>query len=178
MRIGTNVDADDKMRTVSATLRPGIRVLTKHRKPGDVVARLDFDPYHRSFRNVSTHILAPKLDEPSIRDALRNGHAYVSHDWICDPTGFRFEHSTVGMGDEVKFAPGSKLVAEFPIDCRIRLLRGGKIIAELSGHRLEHAVDEAGVYRVEGRVVLDGEERPWIYSNPIYVRLRDHSIDS
>ena len=91
VRVGTIVDKDEDMRTVTATLRPGIRELTRGHKPGDVVARVDFDPYHRSFQNVSTHVLAPELTEKAIRDALRQGRAYVSHDWICDPTGFRFE---------------------------------------------------------------------------------------
>ena len=27
-----------------------------------------------------------------------------------------------------------------------------------------------GVYRVEGWLTVDTEERPWIYANPIYVR--------
>ena len=29
---------------------------------------VDLDPYHRSFRNVSTHVLAPELTEPAIRE--------------------------------------------------------------------------------------------------------------
>ena len=88
--IGTNVDRDDQMRKFTATLRPGIRAMTMGHQPGDVLARLDFDPYFRSFQNVSTHILAAELTEDAIRAALREGHAYVSHDWMCDPTGFLF----------------------------------------------------------------------------------------
>ena len=91
VKVGTNVDADDKMHPVPASLRKGIRELTRGHKPGDLLARLDLDPYSRSFRNVSTHVLAPELDEEAIRAALRAGHAYVSHDWMCDPSGFRFE---------------------------------------------------------------------------------------
>jgi hypothetical protein len=177
VRVGTNVDADDKMRLVSAKLRPGVRALTRDRKPGDVVARLDFDPYHRSFRNSSTHILAPRLEEPAVREALRNGHAYVSHDWICDPNGFRFElrramtnDPVAIMGDEVERKPGDMLFAEFPARCRARLLREGKVIAEVTDLALGYAVEKSGVYRVEGWLTLDGEDRPWVYSNPIYVR--------
>ena len=91
--VGTNVDADDKMRKITADIRPGIREMTKGRKAGDVIARLDFDPYYRSFRNSATHVIASKLDEPSIRSALKAGHAFVSHDWMCDATGFRFAAS-------------------------------------------------------------------------------------
>ncbi len=89
--IGTNVDRDDQMRKFTATLRPGIRALTSGHRPGDILARLDFDPYFRSFQNVSTHIFAPELTEAAIRSALREGHVYVSHDWMCDPSGFFFE---------------------------------------------------------------------------------------
>src|SRR5215216_7670342 len=105
------------MRKVPAALRPGVKELTKGRKAGDVVARLDFDPYYRSFRNASTHVLAPKLDEPAVRSALKAGHAFVSHDWMGDATGFRFEAADAAgkpsamMGDEVKLADGLKLTA-------------------------------------------------------------------
>jgi hypothetical protein len=176
VRIGTNVDTDAQMRTVSATLRPGIRALTEGHQPGDLLARLDLDPYSRSFRNVSTHILAPELTEAAIRTALRAGHAYVSHDWMCDPSGFRFllslgENEQAGvMGDEAAFASGMTLKARFPVSCRIRLLRDGRVIAEQPGDRLEHKVEAPGVYRIEGWLEVGGEERGWVYSNPIYVR--------
>jgi hypothetical protein len=176
VRVGTNVDRDDEMRSVPAALRPGIRALTKGHKPGDVLARLDIDPYYVSFRNLSTHILAKALDESSIRSALRSGHAYVSHDWICDPTGSMFEliPTTDGyrcvMGDEVRLALQQRLVARFPVRCHIRLLRAGQLIAEGSGDTLEQKVTAPGVYRVEAWLQVGGEERPWIYSNPIYVR--------
>src|SRR5262245_63691397 len=48
--VGTNVDEDKAMRKVTAALRPGIKELTKGHKRGDVLARLDTDPYFRSFR--------------------------------------------------------------------------------------------------------------------------------
>ena len=71
VKIGTNVDPDDQMRSISASQRPGIRELTRDHKPGDILARIDLDPYSRSFRNVSTHILATGLSEPALRDALQ-----------------------------------------------------------------------------------------------------------
>lgn len=175
--VGTNVDADDKMRRVTATLRPGIREMTRGRRPGDVLARLDFDPYYRSFRNSSTHVLAPRLDEAAIRAALHAGHAYVSHDWMGDPTGFRFE-ATAGavraeMGDEIRFATGLKLTARLPQPACVRLLRHGREVARAEdATAFEHAVTEPGVYRLEAWLRLDDEWRPWLYANPIYVRER------
>ncbi len=182
VRVGTIVDRDDQMQSISATLRPGIRELTRGHQAGDILARVDLDPYHRSFQNVCTHILAPELSEDAIREALRAGHAYVSHDWMCDPTGFAFEmlpasasrsasSSRVIMGDEVKLEQGARLVARFPVSCHVRLLKSGKVVAERRGASLEHSVTAPGVYRVEGWLEVDGEERGWVYSNPIYVAL-------
>jgi hypothetical protein len=176
VRIGTNVDADDQMQVVSAALRPGIRAMTRGHQPGDVLARVDIDPYQRSFRNLSTHVLAPELSETAVRDALRQGHAYVCHDWMCDPSNSRFELlraagvPPVVMGDEVNFAPGERLVARFPVSCRLRLLNGGRLVAELVADRLEQEVAAPGVYRVEAWLEIGGEERPWLFTNPIYVR--------
>ena len=138
--------------------------------------RLDFDPYDRSFRNVSTHILAEELTEPAIRRALSQGHAYVSHDWMCDPTGFQFYAETgdpkvrIVLGDEADAASATKLVARFPVDGAIRLLKNGTLVAETSGSELEHRPEGPGVYRVEGWLRVDGEDRVWIISNPIYLR--------
>jgi hypothetical protein len=177
VRIGTNVDADEKMQKVTAGLRPGIREMTKGHKAGDVLARLDVDPYYRSFRNSSTHILAPKLDEQAIRAALKAGHAYVAHDWMCDATGFRFDaidaagKPVAGMGDEVKRADGVKLSARLPLPAYVRLLRHGKEVAKSEGKaEFEFKVDEPGAYRLEVWLKLDDEWRPWIFSNPVYVR--------
>ena len=61
--LGTNVDEDKRMQKITAALRPGIKEMTRGRKPGDILVKLDADPYYRSFRNSSTHVLAPKLDE-------------------------------------------------------------------------------------------------------------------
>ena len=175
--LGTNVDKDEGMRKITAGSRPGIKEMTKGRKPGDILARVDIDPYQRSFWNSSTHVLAPKLDEPTLRTALKAGHAYVAHDWMCEATGFRFEALGAGgrrsgiMGDELKLAKGMKLRAQFPVACQTRLLRNGVVIAETSGNdHAEFPMKESGVYRLEAWLTLDGESRPWIFANPIYIR--------
>ena len=62
------------------------------------------------------------------------------------------------------------MVAQYPVKCHIRLVSGGRIIVELSSDRLEHTVITPGVYRVEAWLEVDREERPWVFSNPIYLR--------
>ena len=92
---------------------------------------------------------------------------------MCDATGFSYVLSGTPqavMGDEAKCAGEQKLLAQFPVACRIRLIKDGKAAADQEGDHLEYAVAGPGVYRVEGWLKIDGEDRPWIYSNPIYVR--------
>lgn len=171
VRVGTNVDQDKSMTLVSSIERPSILELTKGREPGDIVARVDLDPYHRSFRNVSTHVIANELSEAALRKAVKAGRAYVSHEWICDATGFFFSgEDGAMMGDEVRWRQGLKLKARTPAPCILRMFRNGVEVARAEGREIEHPTTEPGVYRVEATVVVEGDARPWIYSNPIYLR--------
>jgi acetyl esterase/lipase len=133
-----------------------------------------FDPYDVSFRNLTTHILARELTEEDIFEALREGRAYVSHDWLCDPTGFSFGAvSNLGvftMGDAVPFLGRARLVAQTPVEARLKLFRHGTLMAETFGTNLTFQATQTGAYRVEAWLEVAGEERPWIYSNPIYLQ--------
>jgi hypothetical protein len=151
-----------------------VKLLTAGRKPGDVILNLEFDPYVCSFRHVSTHLLLRQVTEADVRQALVEGRAYVAFDWIADPTGFVFRadhHSdTWPIGSDVPFAAGLELKAEAPLEGRFKLFRNGKLIAEQNGPALSYSVDKPGVYRVEVWLNVAGEHRPWILTNPIYVR--------
>lgn len=153
----------------------GVAALVTGRKPGELIAKLDFDPYERSLRYVSTHILSHELNEAAVRDALRQGHAFVAHDWLCDSTGFAFVAMKDGkraavMGDEVKLGGALSLSAATPVKCTMKLIRNGEVIQTTNASRLDFDVKAPGVYRIEAWLEVDGEQRPWIYSNPIYVR--------
>jgi len=160
---------------VTADRVPGVAALVKGKKPGELIARLDFDPYERSLRYVSTHILAHELSEAAVRNALRNGHAFVAHDWLCDSKGFAFVAMKRGkpiavMGDEARLGDGLILIVAAPLECRLKLIRNGETIGTVTARRLDLEVKESGVYRVEAWLEMDGEWRPWIYSNAIYIR--------
>jgi acetyl esterase/lipase len=134
---------------------------------------VDFDPYERSFRYVSTHLLARALTEANLRDALAAGRAYVAHDWLADATGFSFQASNnlgvFDMGDTVPLAGSTRITAQTAVPARLKLLRDGEMVAEASSASLNFAVKEPGAYRLEAWLDIDGEQRPWIYANPIYV---------
>jgi hypothetical protein len=160
---------------VTTAKLPEVAALLKGKKPGELIAKLDFDPYERSLNYVSTHILANELSEAATRDALRLGHAFVAHDWLCDSKGFAFVAIKNGklisvMGDEARADGGLTLKAAAPIKCLMKMIRNGVVIMSASSEVLDLEVTARGVYRVEAWLDIDGEQRPWIYSNPIYVR--------
>lgn len=141
---------------------------------GDSSVLLDLDPYERSFRHVSTHLFLPALTERTVRDALISGRAYVSFEWVADPTGFNFQavhgKDVYEMGSEVPFAKGITLRSVSPLPARFRLIRNGKEVHTAIGRAYEHPVDSPGNYRLEVWVNLADAPEVWILSNPIYVR--------
>jgi hypothetical protein len=151
-----------------------LKAIVAGKKPGDAVLELDLDPYERSFRHVSTHLLMHELTSENVWEALQAGRAYVAFDWIADPSGFVFRadrgSESWAMGSEVPGAANLRLRAEAPLDANFKLLRNGEVIHEQAGHAIDFPVDKPGNYRVEVWVSMVGEGRPWILSNPIYVR--------
>ncbi len=158
-------------------------------RAGQKVLDFKLDPYERSFRVVRTHVLLPKgapLDESSLLEALRRGRSYISFDLFGDPTGFRFEAAAdsggvlgdgrMEMGAEMGLPPGGRVLlsTRTPVKCRTVFFRDGQAVNEVKDSaRAEMTVEQKGVYRVE--VYLDqlGEMlvgKPWIISNPIFVR--------
>ena len=169
---------EDALGTKIATLDPEklvpLKLLTAGKKPGDLIFELDLDPYARSFRHVSTHLLLREVNETEVRQALAAGLAYVAFDWIADPTGFVYRADRGAdnwpIGSEVSFAEGLRLRAEAPLEGRFKLVRNGDVVLDETGSTLDFVVDKPGVYRVEVWLNLAGEDRPWILTNPIYVR--------
>jgi hypothetical protein len=161
-------------RKITSEQAPRVAEMVKNRPSGEVIAKLDFDPYERSLRYVTTHFLMRELSDSSVRQALRQSHVYVAHDWLCDPTGFAFIAETAGkrtgvMGDEVRMGKGLKIRLEAPVPGLVKLFFNGRVINQGQSDRLSYAVDEPGVYRAEVWLEIDGEMRPWIYANSIRV---------
>ena len=138
-------------------------------------------PYEFLFRAVNTHLLLPQAlsgdiddDRASILKAIGRGNSWVGYDMPHMTTGFRFtvqgERNGV-MGDEMVLGSGATLQISTPTRCKIRLIRHGKVVAEVErATNLAHVPAEPGAYRVECLIDYEGQERGWIYSNPIYLR--------
>lgn len=137
-------------------------------------------PYEFLFRAINTHVLLKEElngdlnnDKRLVLDAIGNGNAWVGYDMANDTKGFRFsgQSKTKGiMGDEVRMESGATLQIKTPTKCNIRLIRNGDVVAE--GHdetTITHIPVEPGAFRVECKIDYLGQERGWIYSNPIYL---------
>jgi hypothetical protein len=148
---------------------------------GKTLAGIQLDPYATSFRLVRLHVLTNDgkyLPLEHLLEALKSGHCFIGFDLFGDTTGFRFEASTPSetkiQGDEVQLQNDTRLRIQTPVATRILLFKDGSVIQNESGITTkEFPVTERGVYRVE--VYLPEVERiigekPWIISNPIYVR--------
>jgi hypothetical protein len=161
---------------------PPVKFLIGKAKPGTKILELDLDPYDRSFRHVSTHLLMNEITRDSVWDALQRGRAYVAFDWMADPTGFvyRAEKPAASNGDadpqrwpigsQLPWTDGLKLRAEAALPVDWKLVRDGQVVSENNGKAFDFAVSKPGVYRIEAWLQFLGEPRVWILSNPIYVR--------
>ncbi|HEX8632752.1 MAG TPA: hypothetical protein VF703_01220 [Pyrinomonadaceae bacterium] len=149
---------------------------------GHTIFALRLDPYERIFQIVRTHVLVARgesLNEENLLSALAAGHAYVAFDILCDASGFRFT-ATNGAeeklsGDEIaRTEAGVRLRVTTPVRSRIEIIRNGQVVSEareVAAH--EWTAREAGVYRVVcylPQLSAPLDAKPWIISNPIYVR--------
>ncbi|HEV3468262.1 MAG TPA: hypothetical protein VG148_03000 [Pyrinomonadaceae bacterium] len=140
------------------------------------------DPYERSFRVVRNHVLLRRgepLSAEALLEALRAGRSYIAFDLFGEAAGFRFQAENARgrktMGEEISLADGTvRLRARAPVECRLLFFRDGEVFAEAGGpSEKELIIERPGVYRVEAYLDQLGSflhGKPWIISNPIYVR--------
>jgi hypothetical protein len=148
---------------------------------GKELIGLHLDPYERTFSIVRNHVLIEKekaLTSETLLGALASGHSYIAFDLFGDSSGFTFTaENSQGrkiMGDEIELLDGVRLIATTPVKARVLVIKDGQVIRDEDGtSRKEFPVTERGVYRVEVYLTQLGslvKDKPWIISNPIYVR--------
>jgi hypothetical protein len=148
---------------------------------GKTLLGIQLDPYETSFRLVRLHVLVEQnrsLDAASVLDAVRAGHCFVGFDFLGDPAGFVFEAQNQAedkiQGDEISLKSETRLRVRTPVPSRIVVFKDGAVFLDESGiDNREINVTERGIYRVEVYLPQLGPlvaQKPWIISNPIYVR--------
>jgi hypothetical protein len=139
--------------------------------------------YRYIFGTINTYIvLREELDSEfavareQVLSALREGRCYISYDSLYPGKDFFFyaadDEKQVTMGEETDFREGISLHIKTPgRKPLVRLICDGKLIHEEETDQLEYKPSKPGIYRVEiCHRTFFGPYRPWIYSNPIYIR--------
>ncbi|MBN2538424.1 MAG: PHP domain-containing protein [Deltaproteobacteria bacterium] len=138
-------------------------------------------PFSKAFKFVRTHLLteAPLVrdngkDQKMLLTALERGRAYAALEYFCEAKGFLFmiadKARQATMGDEFFLDGKALLRVEVPERSRICVIRDGVPFGETVGKIKEYEIRKKGVYRIEVFLKHFGKYRPWIFSNPVYVR--------
>ncbi|HOJ31416.1 MAG TPA: hypothetical protein PK165_07760 [bacterium] len=168
------------------TLKLWDKILNEKRFVG--VAGLDIHPLKYAFRyldikerfsygfvfkTLRNHILVDEeftgdisKDRNIVLEALKKGRLFFANDLLADSRGFFFgsEDQTRTMGDCI--STGERLIIEVPEEVDIRIKNR---VETICFEKTKKAVIKAaieGFYRVE----VYYRERPWIFSNPVYVK--------
>ena len=148
---------------------------------GKTLAGIQLDPYATSFHLVRMHVTTADgkvLVPEQLLEAIKGGHCFIGFDLFGDTTGFRFDVKSGAeiktQGDEIQLQGDTRLSIHTPIATRIVIFKDGSPILNESGVTTKEVpVTERGVYRVEAYLPQIEQiigEKPWIISNPIYVR--------
>jgi hypothetical protein len=126
--------------------------------------------------SITVHIFSRTGSLSMVEEVRRHqGGPFVAHDNLCPSKGFRFDFisndgSDLYMGEEGEFREGS-FVIEIPSDGEVRMVKDGQVVKKWRGREVMYEPKEKGVYRVEVyRRLFPFGWRPWIFSNPIYLR--------
>jgi hypothetical protein len=132
-------------------------------------------PYEDLFRTVRTRVLTREpltgtasADIPRLLGAMREGNCFIGYDLLFDSAGTRFSSADGGllMGDERRFEGPTDLIARVPAEAELTVLKDGSPTETTTGTALTFRAEVPGVYRVEAAY----EGKPWVYTNPIYLR--------
>lgn len=141
-------------------------------------------PYRYLFGTINNYIvlddaLSGSFDRArqQVLQALRKGRSYICFDSLGSGHNFHFYamrgRTRVLMGGEIELNGECSLHIRCPGKrSLLRLFWNGKPVLQKKGTDLDYYPLAAGFYRVEVyyRPLL-GRPRPWIYSNPIFVKL-------
>lgn len=145
---------------------------------------MEIFPYKVLFKSIRTHVftenqLTPgnpgsfEKDKHEVLNALRKGRSFIVNYYHGDGKGFRFfaeyDDEIYNLGDEFKFDPSASKKITFrvylPKEAKIRLMKNGVCVDELTGFNCMWHSDEPGNYRIEAWLNNKG----WIFSNNIKV---------
>jgi hypothetical protein len=138
-------------------------------------------PYRFQFSTINNHLLLDEeltgelnSDKKLVLNAIRSGSSFIGYDLPAPTRGFSFRFD----GDTGKGSPGQTvsmqrsgiLHVKLPSMAELHLIHNGEIVYRSEKvDTLSFPVNKPGAYRVECYRQFLGENRGWIFSNPIYV---------
>jgi hypothetical protein len=137
--------------------------------------------FNRAFQFIRTHIFTPEplsgdgqKDISLLYNALRHGRCYVAMEYFQPSRGFSFvitqNSEEYSMGDTLALAENSSLRISLPASAMVKIIKDGILFAEETGKNINLPIRAGGVYRVEVYLKKYGQYRPWIFSNPVFVK--------
>jgi hypothetical protein len=141
-------------------------------------------PFEFHFKTLNTHLslsqaLSGEIDRDRllILEAFRRGRAFIGYDLPASTRGFRFiAHGfdqKATMGEDITCERGVTFQVTLPMAAECRLIRHGEVIQTWAHQQhCTYITSRPGAYRVEAYTDFRGKRRAWIFSNPIYVRLK------
>ncbi len=137
-------------------------------------------PYARMFGFLRNHLFIPEealRADPAgaVRAALLNGNGFTCHDVLADGAGARAgallpDGRCLQLGQSAPFRPGTVLTLSLPRVADVTWVENGRARWRERCSRLAVRPGVPGVHRFEAR--LDG--RPWLFTNPFYLRAEAH----
>ena len=76
------------------------------------------------------------------------------------------------MGEALPCSDQALLRARSPVPCRFTLVKDGVTVERSEGREANFTPSGPGKYRVEAELQVRGEWVPWVYANPVHLRLR------
>ncbi|MBN1906451.1 MAG: CehA/McbA family metallohydrolase [Deltaproteobacteria bacterium] len=145
--------------------------------------RATFLSYGFLLNTINIHIFLKKrfykdfnAAKTDIYEAMKAGRLFIANDRLAPARGFKCyllsdDGSDLLMGEEDTFRSEGNLLVELPSKGEIRVIRNGETVYRQRGMEAVYSVKEKGVYRVEVyRYVSVFGWRPWIFTNPVYLR--------
>ncbi len=137
--------------------------------------------FYRAFKFVHTHICTrepltgnSRKDISLLYDSLRQGRCYAAMEYFKSARGFSFiiaqDKEEYSMGDSFVLKDRADAFIALPASALVRIIKNGALIAEKTSSEIMLSIREKGIYRVEAYLKQYGKYRPWIFSNPIFVR--------
>ena len=132
--------------------------------------------YRQMFGLLRNHLFVRPEDwrnDPitALTEAMAEGRGFVAHDILADSAGTRCnaiqpDGRVLQMGEESPFAEGMRITLALPRPAEVRWIADGECRLKELTDCLSAVPAAPGVYRFEARL----EGRPWIFTNPFYLR--------